>query len=435
MKHKADETKVERVLIGRDFSFEPKVPIGEVATIEWKNTKYRTIMRGVLLQKYFLIDIPVEIDGSPVKFDYNSILRFHFIIEGMVYGLRVCVLSAHSEAGILVLEYPSQAGRFNLRESQRVRVTIPAFIITHNFKDLTDCAVVDISRAGARIVIDELVSAKKKEWAMINFVLPNGNSVETLEGIVRSVEHVGKHKHMGISFDAKNDIALNTIGDFCDECASYADAETHAKTKMFEAGQSVTIEFSKKKVKTSIRGWKWEQSGYLLIEPPIEAMPEGFKPGVVTIVRFKKGGKSFGIATRFIANLKKTGLWVFEFQEDIVEFSFRTNERLSCMIPVSIYESRKDRTAQIGNGMILDISLGGVRLVTKKTLHVSSGDGLGVSFNLCDSEVIDRQVIELKRTGMINGFYEYAGSFVELGVEEEEKIKKLFEFCIVWMTE
>ncbi len=435
MKKKADETKVEKVLIGRDFSFELKIPIGEVATIEWKNTKYRTIIRGVIFQKFFLIDIPVEINGSPVKFDYNAILRFHFIIDGMVYGLRVCVLRAHPEAGILVIEYPSQAARFNLRQGQRIRVTIPAFIITHNFKDLTNCAIVDISKAGARIVVDEAVVVEKKQWAMINLVLPNGKSVETLEGIVRSVEQVGNHKRMGVSFDAKNESALAVIGDFCDECVSYADAETEVKTKMFKTGQSVTIEFSKKKVKTSIRGWKWEQSGYLLIEPPIEAMPEGFKPGVVTIVRFKKGGKSFGIATRYMENLDKTGLWVFEFQEDIVEFSFRTNERLSCMIPVSIYESRKDRTAEIGNGMILDISLGGVRLVTKKPLHISSGDRLDLSFKLCDSEAIDRQVIELKRTGMINGFYEYAGSFVELGVENEGKIKRLFEFCIVWMTE
>lgn len=107
--------KSETVSVDGDPSFQSHFPIGGVVKIEWRGEKYGSVIRGVFPSKCFLVDVPKK-DGNPITFDSGAELRVHFIFSGLVYGMVVRELRRHPEIDLIVLEYPSKAARYNLRE-------------------------------------------------------------------------------------------------------------------------------------------------------------------------------------------------------------------------------------------------------------------------------------------------------------------------------
>ncbi len=201
---------------------------------------------------------------------------------------------------------------------------------------------------------------------------------------------------------------------------------------MLTPGQEVIVEIGGKKAKTNLRGWKINGSGYFLFDPPeIEGVLCEIKPGDSTIIRFEDEGSIFGIKGRFTTFLIKTRLWAFSFTGDPIQHSMRSDERYTCLIPASAVN--ENSAAPLGSGMITDISLSGLHLVTKKPLDIEEGDFMDIVFSLNASEGAMTQRIELARIGKYEKLHTYSGPFIDLEQEDEKRLTEFFEFCKEWV--
>ncbi len=201
---------------------------------------------------------------------------------------------------------------------------------------------------------------------------------------------------------------------------------------MLSPGQEIIVEIDGKKNKTSLRGWKTNGSGYFLLDPPeFEGILCEIKIGTKSIIRFEDEGSILGIMGRFTSFLNKTRLWAFTFTDDPIRHTMRSNERYTCLIPASAVN--ESSAAPLGSGMITDLSLSGLRLVTKKPLDVKKGDFIDVVFSLNPSDGAMTQRIEIARSGKYEKIYTYSGPFIELVIEDEKRLTDFFEFCKQWI--
>lgn len=200
-----------------------------------------------------------------------------------------------------------------------------------------------------------------------------------------------------------------------------------------KAGQELTIEFKGKKLKSYLRGWDLYGGKYLLIEPPHESLPPDLKPGASMVIRFQSEGVAYGLMVVLKKALIKTNLWVLRISQDIVETRIRSGDRFDCLIPATIMDDSETNPADLGKGMINDISLQGIRLITRKQLYVSKMDVIDLSFYVGLAGMIERQKMQVVKIGRKGKMFEYSGPFVDMDFTTEEKLHKFFEFCREWV--
>ncbi len=206
--------------------------VGDPLIIEWKGTRYRTLMRGAKVEiiatnllgqkarlailadtSFILADMPRNYAAA--GFEFNAPLTVRFLRNGKVYTFKTMLMRVHNQPPVLVLGYPEVVEYHNMRSDERVGMIFPAHIAENGGAVGKAGAVLDISASGARIGLDSREGINVGARLNLSFTLPNGAAVSDLASAVRNIsEEAGKHL-MGMSF-LRHEPAVRA---FCRECS------------------------------------------------------------------------------------------------------------------------------------------------------------------------------------------------------------------------
>ena len=200
---------------------------------------------------------------------------------------------------------------------------------------------------------------------------------------------------------------------------------------MFHVGQPVTIDYKGKTHKSSLRGWKMRDGGYLMVDPPTISESRMLSAAnAEVVVRLEDEGTVYGFVAGPATLLAKTNIMILKLKEEAMEHSVRAETRHRCFIPVEITSGDGDKEKSEGTGMICDISMIGVRILTDHA--VRNEKSIKITFSLGHDITIRRCRLKVKRSKIVINKYMYGGSFLGLGNEDKEKLKTFFDFFKEW---
>ncbi|MEE8482988.1 MAG: PilZ domain-containing protein [Nitrospinota bacterium] len=217
---KEDNRHIRHSSIEFDSSFESKFPIGEPIIMESKDRKYHSVMRGALFGKYVLVDVPRAGDKMP-SLDFNSRLTVRFMLKGKMYGFKAFILRNHSSPPLLVIEYPRSITMFDLRNSPRVKMTIPISFAIGGDSSSSGGAILDLSKSGALVATDTLGGVAKDSEVEISFPLPGTAKTVSILCSVKSIKLSNRKAFLGVMFTEKNNGSLAEMRNFYQTCLSY----------------------------------------------------------------------------------------------------------------------------------------------------------------------------------------------------------------------
>lgn len=200
---------------------------------------------------------------------------------------------------------------------------------------------------------------------------------------------------------------------------------------MFYIDQPVTLDYKGKSHKSSLRGWKTRNGGYLMVDPPsISECKLLTEKNVDVVVRLEDEGTVYGFVSGEALLLAKTNLLILKLKDDTIVHSVRTETRHQCFIPVEISSGNGDEEKPEGTGMICDISMNGLRLLTE---HAVRDEGsVKLTFSLGNESTIRRCRIKVMRSKLVINKYMYGGTFLGIGNKDKEKLKSFFDFFKEW---
>ncbi len=322
-----------------------------------------------------------------------------------------------------------------MRTSERLRILVPVRIIIKGLRGRLSGAILDLSKRGALLAINNSEGVQAGQLLIVSLVLPNGKPVKSIKGVICNVNPSTEKMFLGINFDERDKSSIRSVEEFYSECLSFLEDRPEplqsGEAEMFNVGQKMTVEGGKKKMITRLRGWKLGEQGYILVDPPPPGqMSETLSPDLDIVVRSVKCGKFFGLEARFITVLDKINLRMFKTREDVLKFPLRSDDRAYCLIPASILRKIKGKYVEAAKGMIFDLSLGGAKFFTREPLPETEYHW--VSFSLGIVGMVEFQKMKVVRKNIMNMTYEYAGPFVNMKKDNEKKLLRFFEFCQNW---
>lgn len=427
------------------YPVEEYCAVGCPLSIELKGKRFHTQMRGAKAEfvttnilggkprlttvpetSYILADMPRNYASG--GFEYNAPLLVRFLVEGSVYAFKTSLIGVHSHPPMLVLEYPNEMQRYNMRSSERVSLISPARISVEGAgPEVRVGAVLDISETGARIGLEtkEGVSIGKKIF--LSFTLSTGAAVNQLAAIVRSIDEEGGKYFLGIGFLGRDPV----VREYCLECADIAaNAYAMGNDTMLELHKEAVIEFARKNGKVVVRGWKEGKNGYLLTEKP-QGGHMSIPIGQAATIRVENRGTIYGMAVTYREFLKKTDLCYFPFQDEVVAHSLRSEERILCQFPASIQQV-ENNGAKPGMGVIVNLGKGGLRFITRASLQAQPGDFLLIDFHPGGIGSIEQAKLRLMRVNGHGSQFEYAAQFMDLDAERAKVLEDYFAFYRAW---
>ncbi len=418
-------------------SFESEFPIGAPVQLELKGRKYATILRGARSMKYLLVDVPI-VNNKPAVLDYNTEFIVRFFLCGSAYGFSTYITQVFGKHGLLVLEYPFSVKKYSLRESERIKSLIPMKVNIQGHKGVIPGAVLDLSDRGALIAVNAMEGVEAGGKIKIAWMLPNNTPFKSIRADIVNVKPSANKLLMGIIFDEGDKDSMKRVNEFYDQCATYFSGDRESAQNLKEdtlgVGLQVTMEYNKKKIISNLRGWKLGKGGYILIDPPsLGQLPTMLNPKVDMVVRLVKCGILYGLEANFSAVLGKANLWALSIKEDVLKFPLRSDERIYCLIPAAAYRKKEEKFKEIGKGMIANISEGGFRLLTQKSLE--EDELFWITFSCSDLGMISNEKVKIMRSGKNNDLFEYSGSFVNMSRTNEQILKKFTKFCQNWLEE
>lgn len=418
--------------------------VGGSLSIELKGKRFHTQMRGAKAEfittnilggkprlttvpetSFVLADLPKNYASG--GFEYNSPLLVRFLLEGSVFAFKSMLVGVHSHPPLLVLEYPNEMQRYNMRSSERVSLISPARISFGSAEEFKMGAVLDISETGARVGLESMEGVGIGAKIFLSFTLSTGAVVNQLAAIVRSVDEEGGKYFLGIGFLGEDPV----VKGYCQECADIAaNAYAMGSDTMLELHKDAVIEFSRKNGKVVVRGWKEGRNGYLLTERPhggVVSIPIGQS----ATIRVENRGTIYGMAVTYKEFLKKTDLCYFPFQDEVVAHSLRSEERVLCQFPVAIQRA-ENNVAQPGAGVVVNLGKGGLRFITRISLQAQPGDVLSVDFQPGGVGLIQQLKMRVMRVSNHGNQFEYATQFIDLDMERAKVLEDYFAFYRVW---
>ncbi|MBF0274152.1 MAG: flagellar brake protein [Nitrospinae bacterium] len=422
-------------------TFRSKIHVGTQIQIEFMGKKF-SIIRGTKHPHFIMIDTPLS-KGKHLVFDNQKKIMLRFIFEGVVYGFETVILKQFFHPHILILKFPSTVSAFNLRKNKRVKLLIPIFIAAEAKGQRYQGALMNISEEGCLLSIRMKLKLNCGDPCYVSFELPTGKKINSLMGEIVRVEDYEESIIYGVKFSEKDLEHIGQIKTFLKYCriicleeeSLILDSE-ETESGMYKLGQEVSVEINKKTIKSTLRGWKKvRDEGYLLVDPPKKTDEiEVPKLGSGAYVRCKAEGILYGIETKLVANMAGN-IWMLSFKGDAMEHSIRMNKRFSCIIPVSIFVNKEKGFESIGKGLITDISMNGVAIISNKEITLAENKMAVMNFFLAGFGVIEYLKFKLIRGEKHEGHYEYAGTFLELREKDEKKLNLFFDFCGDWSFE
>ncbi|MBF0275676.1 MAG: PilZ domain-containing protein, partial [Nitrospinae bacterium] len=279
---------------------------------------------------------------------------------------------------------------------------------------------------------------KTKDKVMVNFILSDGNEVDSLPCEVMNERVSNGKKILGISFIDDKDESVKRIKEFHQRCfdiciknGSDATLPEDIFPVGFQVDQQIKIKIGEKTVKSTIQGWKkTDKGGFLLVERPGDGRFDESKPGV--IVSYVFGGKACMSLMEYQTQMVQHNLWVLKFHGKDVEKSLRESSRIYTMIPVETTYVTGGQVAKGPMGLITDISLSGMGVILKEPLPVKNEETIMVSFSLSEFGSIVSQKMVVLGSDKRQLSYKFFGKFIGLKDEHKSALLDFTNFYNIW---
>jgi hypothetical protein len=198
---------------------------------------------------------------------------------------------------------------------------------------------------------------------------------------------------------------------------------------MLEVGSDALIEFEGAKGTAVVRGWRMGEGGYVLTEKPTGKIPS-FSPGKEAVVRIRRNGTLYGATVKFQEHLRKTNLCYLAFSQEMITISLRKLERVSCVLPVTLRLADGD-DAPI-KGVVVDLSLGGVKIITHAKIDEKDWQNFTISLNPGGMGSVTGLKLSIVRAESQNERFEYCGQFPALPEHGKKLMEAYLNFCKTW---
>lgn len=184
------------------------------------DTVVPAVVIGIEYDKHLIVkllskgyqDLFLQGDAISVRFFYNGILC-------NFYSVIINVLLEPSD--LIIINYPENIERFNIRAYKRVACLLPAKI---QYKDIVgDGTVINISHGGCRLMLKNVYSVESSNICIrfddsdklrITITLPNIAKELALDGTIRNTSTDGNEEYYGIEFDGCNESENKLLGDY-----------------------------------------------------------------------------------------------------------------------------------------------------------------------------------------------------------------------------
>lgn len=206
-------------IITSNEPLEISIPIGEPAQIQIEDIKYSTFIRGVAPPRYIFLDMPKR-HGRLVSLAKQRPVLVRYINQGIMFGFRSTVNSEYiNPFHILVVDYPKQMEKRNLRRSERIKTFFPISVRLSENSEPAEGAMLDLSREGALISVEGDSLPEQGEIIHVSLKLPNRTSVNELACVVRNIRQPSSMSLLGVEFESPEG-ELEVIQKFYKDCVS-----------------------------------------------------------------------------------------------------------------------------------------------------------------------------------------------------------------------
>ncbi|MBT7443833.1 MAG: flagellar brake protein [Methylococcales bacterium] len=186
---------------------EMRLHIGDVLQLQpvTENTKrYKAKLIGFLSGKSMIITAP-KVNKKPIVVREDQRFVVRVLSEGCVHGFQCSVLKSYSQPyAHMHLTFPKDITSVKVRQSQRVKLKVPAKAINVTMRDFgtADIRIIDLSTTGAKILAKQQIGQVGNKLE-INTSVKIADMDEDLlmEGTIRNVDIDEGGYFYGIQFD------------------------------------------------------------------------------------------------------------------------------------------------------------------------------------------------------------------------------------------
>jgi c-di-GMP-binding flagellar brake protein YcgR len=189
-------------------------PLGKEKEI----SKASSRILGARPEEFIIIEDPIIRFSERLTIPITGEALCWYFLDGNIYRFESRVLKLLGE-GLALIEYPSQFQIQAVRKHQRIQVNIETMCSFEESRGNLKAVMEDISEGGGRLFIPSLVALSNKEPCTVGFTLPDGQRINGIQSIIRSVKYlkIKKTTHLGIQFIGPPE-ELAKISSFCQFC-------------------------------------------------------------------------------------------------------------------------------------------------------------------------------------------------------------------------
>lgn len=174
----------------------------QIAAPKYKVNRFPVYLAG-WISPHLLIAYHKHYDTGILAIPKDTAMIGRYLFNGQIYGFLTKLYFKQSEPlNLWFLEYPNRIEVKNLRQSNRIPITLQV-----NGSDGAVFFTHDISVHGASLLVgadsrvDEVKVGQELE---LNFSLPDGTPIDALKAIIVRVYIEKSHQMLGVKFDEHN---------------------------------------------------------------------------------------------------------------------------------------------------------------------------------------------------------------------------------------
>ena len=183
--------------------------------------RYEVVVRGWQEGGFVLADMP-ETSGALETFKVGTEWVARYILSGKAFGFKTDVIRVQFHPKPLIFfDYPESIEALTIRKHKRISTfiigSLSGLAEDGTAQDSVECVVRDLSRGGCLIEADTELSVG--DTIGLTFVLPNGEPLTNVLGVVRNARPSGEKRFTGgIMFpeDGEHKRAVDSFFDHID---------------------------------------------------------------------------------------------------------------------------------------------------------------------------------------------------------------------------
>jgi hypothetical protein len=213
---------LERTSMERGTAVYLPLDVGQRVMLQLPRGRTWTVVRGWKDPQAVLVDVP-NIGGAARSLDAGTPCQVRYFREGIYHDFRsevLGVLALPPSFRLLTLQYPQRVDSQSLRSSPRMKLRVPARLVSHD-GEAFGCVVVDLSRSGCQVKTSGF-ALKPGDFLRLSCLLPNQKALADVPCVVRRSYDTNSY---GVEFQRMSKGQRESVDNFLGIFASFQSME------------------------------------------------------------------------------------------------------------------------------------------------------------------------------------------------------------------